>query len=156
MGNLSSVTLDDSTFCVFAGGGGSAMPIHVELPKSASDSTHSGLAMLAWPDGRRYVYSTTSNSENTAFIPPEYMGVGSVYIRRAVQVISSVTRNPSSQGAVNSISASVVYDSVVGNSSDGATVNFSKLYSGSAGTTMWSNVDGSTSISFCVNPGVAP
>lgn len=137
-------------------GGGSAMPIHVELPKSASDPTPSGLEMLVWPDGKRYVYAASSSSDAQAFIPPEYMGVGEVYIREAVQIISTASRATAAPFAVSNIGTTVLYNSVVGNATDGATVSFAQLRSGQATSSAWNTHPGSTHMTFYVNPNVAP
>lgn len=155
MGNLSGLTIGNTTFPVGAGGGGSAMPIHIQLPKSASDSTYSGLDMLAWPDGKRYVYATTDSASRSAFIPPEYMGVGSVYISRATQIMNSAIRASSS---LYSFTMITVYDTVIGDSTNGATVSFAAFKSGNAGTSSadWPDNPGSTSMTFYVNPGATP
>ena len=130
MGNLSSVTFDSSTFPVFAGGGGSDMPIHVTLPKSASNSADSGLAMLAWPNGMRYVYCTVSpgtSADTTGYISPEYMGNGPVYISDQV-------------GRGNS----ALYEiTVIGDSTSGAVVTFKYILG---------YPPSKTSILFFVNP----
>ena len=132
------------------------MPIHVTLPNSASDPTPSGLEMLAWPDGKRYVYATSSSSAARAFIPPEYMGVGDTYIREAVQIISAASRMTTSPYTLTNIGTAVFYNSVVGNATDGATVAFAELRAGQATNGTWSLYPGSTHMTFYVNPNVAP
>lgn len=155
MGNLSSVTFDNSTFAVLAGSAGSDMPIHVNLPKSASDSTPSGLAMLAWPNGMRYVYCTEPPGENnvTGFIPPEYMGNGSVYIADKSQTIVRSYRNSSSPYYVSSITVDQNGNTVIGNSTSGAEVFFEAGFRhGSTQNSVTKLAPAKTSILFFVNP----
>lgn len=129
MGNLSGLTIGNTTFPVFASGGGGGMPVRVLLPKSASNSDASGLAMLAWSNGMRYVYCTADPGakDATGFIPPEYMGNGSVWICDKAAAGSST-----------------LYEtSVTGNSTSGAAVTFKSFLGYSVSK---------TSILFFVNP----
>lgn len=137
------------------GGGGSNMPIHVNLPKSASDSAPSGLAMLAWPNGMRYVYCTVNpgSSDVTGFIPPEYMGNGSVCIIDKQQVVLRTSRNTSQPNPVNSITVGQNGNTVVGDSVSGATVTFEAGFQHiSAHISITPLTPAKTSILFFVNP----
>lgn len=155
MGNLSGLTVGNTTFPVLAnGGGGGDMPIHVTLPKSASDASPSGLAMLAWPNGMRYVYCTAAPStsgDTTGFIPPEYMGSGSVHITDKASCITSAVR---ASNVFNSIGVSIVGNSVIGDSVSGATVTMSRSLAGAASTSgvFLATEPAKTSILFFVNP----
>lgn len=133
-------------------GGGSDMPIYVELPKSASDSTPSGLAMLAWPNGMRYVYCTGTPSisdATTGFIPPEYMGNGSVHIIDKQQTIISSSKNT----YLSNITLGQIGNTVIGDSTSGATVTFERGISRTATDNSPTYLHPQkTSILFFVNP----
>lgn len=125
------------------------MPTHITLPKSATDSNASGLEMLAWPNGMRYVYcaSDPGNTANiTGHIPPEYMGSGSVYINDKVQTVSTV-------GSINQfyLQFTISGNSVVGDSTDGATVTFERGVVLGSGTPASFRQPNKTSILFFVN-----
>lgn len=158
MGNLSALTIGGTTFPVFAVGGASDMPIHVILPKSASDSTPSGLAMLAWSNGMRYVYCTADPGSNdvTGFIPPEYMGNGSVYVVDKFQTIHSTFRASSAPYALFNVKLGQYGNSVIGDSTSGANVIFEAGFSGTTSATnkpiTTKSQPAKTSILFFVNP----
>ena len=147
MGGLSGLTIGDTTFPVFAGGGD--VPIHILLPKSPTDNSDSGLAMLAWPNGMRYVYCTGDPGANTVtgFIPPEYMGNGSVYINDKEQCIVAA----GSTGTYY-LKTEVNGNSVVGDSTTGATVTFERGVAAVSGAAASSLLPNKTSILFFVNP----